>query len=148
MVLKKVKLNNMNDVTVQFSISSGKKSSNVTVMSEDNPAPSFLKAMQDLAKDVVNICELGKESKVKISGVSWNYHGDEEIQGCVITAEKKLSIGNAVMIINTPMKYVDRTNKIPETQTLSVEAASRVLKLEEEVRSFVGGFREQVDMFV
>jgi len=148
MRLKKVKLNNMNDVTVQFSNSSGNKSSDVTLVSQDNPAPSFLNAMQALRKDVIDICELEKESQVIVRGVSWNYQGDEDIQRCIITATKKLSIGNAVMVINTPMKYVDRTNKIPETQTLSVEAASRVLKLEEEAKSFVAGVREQVEMFI
>lgn len=112
------------------------------------PLPEYLKLLDSLKPFVIEMCELGKKSTITISGISFSYHGEMDTQAAIITFQKKLSDGNAVITINTPLKYVERTGEdTPVSQVMSQEMAEVMDKITKGAIEFVKGLRKQTDLF-
>jgi len=115
---------------------------------KSTPAPSFIKAIEELKPFVIDMCEQAKQSEVEICGISLSYHGEIETQAAVVTFRKKLSEGNASITINSPMKYVEAIGDNEESSQLMPEAMGTLMdKITKEAVKYVKGFREQTNLF-
>jgi len=112
------------------------------------PDPALFTLMDKLKPFVIEMCELPKKSDVTMSGISFSYHGEMETQAAIITFQKKLTEGNAVITINTPLKYVERTGEdTPTSQVMPQDMANIIDKITKAAIDFVKGLRKQTDLF-
>lgn len=130
-----------------------------TLRTKDNPLPGFVAAFKALAMHVVDMCELPDsdlaENRVEVRGVSFSYGGDKEVMGAVLTAVRELKRSNTPLNLNTPHKpsepYNDPENggsdKLDEKSLLDEDCVAALEKLCKEADRFLGGHRQQVDLF-
>lgn len=145
MNLKKVK-RIKEELLVLFSKSVGGVTFNGDLKTE--PDPEVFKLIDKLKPFVIEMCELPKKSTVSISGISFSYHGEMETQAAIITFQKKLSEGNAVITINTPLKYIERTgDDIPVSQVMPEGMVNVMTRINDKAVEFVNGVRKQTDLF-
>ena len=148
MIIKKVKLMKEEGVSVEVNMSSDGNSFNGGIGSKKAPAPEMTKAIEDLKEHVIEMCELSKKSTIKICSISFSYHGEVEVQGAIVTFQKKLMSGNAVITINSPLKYgKEVTESTPKSQIMSEGMAELMETITSEAKKFVKGVREQTDLF-
>ena len=119
----------------------------------EQPSPEFVAALNKLAGDVIEICELPEMYKtgLKIRGVSlsWTVTGDGEyIMGAVITALKTLSSSNSPLTINTPhLPAEDYSGNNPNAKVLSIGCIKNINNLIECAECYLQGERSQENMF-
>ena len=147
MIIKKIKLSRGNGITITASKSSNGKTSEITLHSEELPAPELLAALEKAGEIAVKICELPKKSEVKVRGISMSYHGEDQTPAVIITITKELSIGNTSITINTPLKYLEEGEKIVDSSILEEEEATIIENILEEGKKYLDGVREQTDLF-
>lgn len=112
----------------------------------DDPEPEFVTAMEALAADVLEICELPDDYTIgmDVTGLSLSYTDDDRM-GATITALKGLEEANSPLVINTPhLPEIDFDDPNPQ-MTPGMER--RVDDLIERAKRFIGGKRAQKDMF-
>ena len=124
-----------------------------TMACSDLPRPEFIDAMKALIQDVVSLCELpdkDAEDRITVRSVTWSY-SDEDIQGAVISAQRKLYNSVAPMNINTPHKPYQPYNETCEDpdpdMILPEDTIERLDKLEEECQYYIDGDRAQMKLF-
>jgi len=118
------------------------------------PAPGFTKALENLAQDVLTICELPTDEDtlktIKVLGVSIS-HTDTETEGVVrgftISALKDLKDSNSPLVLNTPHKPEAPYSKSGDNSNcLYLETVERIDTLIEEAEKYLKGHRAQVSM--
>lgn len=113
--------------------------------SREKAAPTFYKALQNLAGDVAEICEVDAGEGIKVRAVAFRWKDD--IMSASITAERGLKNTNASLTLVTPYKSELGEGKKPDAkQLLNVDAAKRLHELIKEARGFLDGKREQADI--
>ncbi|CAG0945174.1 hypothetical protein ANRL1_02181 [Anaerolineae bacterium] len=118
--------------------------------SADSPQPSFPAALQALAEDVVEMCELAETDTVKIEvkGVSFSYGGADEIMGATIVAQKRLRYSNTALNLNTPHKASEPYSEGgDESLCLTDDCTKRLTRLMDEAKQYIEGVRAQMDLF-
>jgi hypothetical protein len=128
----------------------GQDRDELSIDSCDKPAPTFHEALQALAGDVVEMCELPPDSinRIIVKGVSLSYGGEKDVMGCTITATMKLMKSNAPLNLNTPHKAEDFYAKTGDPkQLLDPDCVRRIKKLIFQAENFVSGERAQLDAF-
>ena len=130
-----------------------------TLRTKDEPLPSFEKVFKELAEHAVDLCELPEsdiaEGRVEVRSVSFSYGGDKEVMGAVISAVRTLKRSNSPLNLNTPHKpsepYSDPVDggseKLTEKSLLDPECVEALKKLCKEADRFLGGHRQQTDLF-
>jgi len=148
MLIKKVRRVKEEGLSVDVSIVSGGNSFAGVIGSDKPPAPKFAEAIDALKDHMIEMCELAKKSIIKITTISFSYHGEVDVQAAVVTFQKKLTNGNAVITINSPMKYVEPvTDSTPKAQIMSEEMAELMETITSESKKYVKGVREQTELF-
>ncbi len=122
-----------------------------TLNCSDEPKDSYGAALQALAGDVIEMCELPEDylPRITVTGVSFSYGGDEEVMGAVITASMRLNKSNQPLNLNTPHKtetWYSETGS--ELSLLHPDCVERLQVLTDEAQDYIGGVRKQVDLFV
>jgi hypothetical protein len=120
-----------------------------SMLCAERPRAEFGTALQALAADVVEICELAADdlAKITIKGVTLTHTND--ILGAVITATKALKGSNAPLLLNTPHlpeeAYSGQASDPNPTMPLGM--ATRLKRLVEEAGAYVRGSRAQGSLF-
>src|SRR5690606_38635532 len=119
----------------------------VLFYSYEEPAPTFREALQNLAKDVVEILELpaGYVDDMTITGVSLKH--EEYGLGCCIQAIKCLNNNDAPFCINTPYKPPVRESTIDDKKSIKEELVSKLDTLQFEANKYLNGERAQGELF-
>lgn len=113
--------------------------------------PEFYKAMEKLAKHVIEMCELPEDyfSKITVRGVSFSYGGPDETMGATISAAMALEKSYPNLNLNTPHKASEMYSDSPADpmQLLSAECIEDLTVLLEECEYYIEGDRAQGSMF-
>jgi hypothetical protein len=116
----------------------------------DEPKPSFIRALSDLAQDSLSMCELPEDylSRLRISGVSLSYGGEKETMGATIIAQMILLKSNIALNLNTPHKIEEFYGETgDEAQLPSEPCVGRIKTLITEAGDYVKGIRAQQNLF-
>jgi hypothetical protein len=117
----------------------------------DIPRPGFKEALNALAQDVIQLCELPDEyiTRILITGVSLSYGGPSETLGATIISQMALNHSNVNLNLNTPHKPSEPYSEGGDIfQCLSQECIERLTYLMLEAEDYVKGNRAQGDLFV
>lgn len=157
--IRKVKVDKKGKVFLQWEVEIfGQKGDRIgwdeyTMTCSDLPRPEFIDAMKGLIQDVVSLCELpdkDAEDRITVRSVTWSY-SDEDIQGAVISAQRKLYNSVAPMNINTPHKPYQPYNEACEDpdpdMIMPEDTIARLDTLEEECQYYIDGDRAQMKLF-
>ena len=151
MRFKKIKLTKEGKVQAEYESRNAKSTMDEYSFScGDEPKASFRKAMDELAQDVIEICELPQDylSRIRVSGVSLSWGGENETMGAVIIAYMILEESNNNLNLNTPHKTAEFYGATGDPkQLLYPECVARIQILIAEASDYVKGIRAQANMF-
>lgn len=123
----------------------------VSFTCSDEPKPEFRAALQNLAQDIIEMCELPDEyiTRVVITGVSFSYGGDAETMGATLIAQMHLKKSNVRLNLNSPHKIEEFYSETggDEAQLLGEECVSRLKELIDQAGDYVRGVRAQGNLF-
>lgn len=116
--------------------------------SVDKPAPSFHEAMQDLAQDVVELCELPVDyrERIIVKSVSLSEGEGDGFGGAVISAAMQLKDSYAPLNLNTPFKNSSSSGQEDPKQVIDGATERRICALIIEAEKFLNGVRAQTEM--
>lgn len=153
MRFKKIKITKDKKIMMIFE----KQSKNSDVWDEysltcsEEARPEFYKALQALAKYVIEMCELPDDylDRITVRGVTFSYAGMAEVMGATISAGMKLENSYTELNLNTPHKASDSySDQDPDPmQVLSDECIDALDRLCEEAQLYVDGERAQMQLF-
>lgn len=154
MTIKKVSYKNeIMEVHYEVDKKSGKPDE-YTVRSGDKPLPAFRNLLMKLRDSVVSLLELPQNDdevkRITVNQVSFDYSGENNIMGAVISAKRALNHSSGVMVLNTPHKFAKTTSKSGKGNSAMVfdkPVISLLDELIEEVEKYVNGERAQGDLF-
>jgi hypothetical protein len=135
---------------LEYENRNGSEWDQLSLNSGDKPAPSFHAALQALAQDVVELCELPLDYRERliVKSVSFSYGGEAQVMGATITAQMALRKSNAPLLLNTPHKAKDFYAETGDPkQLLDPECVERLEALMIEADDFINGVRAQIDAF-
>jgi hypothetical protein len=151
MRFNKIKMTKEGKIQMEYEVPNSKGGKDEFSFScSDEPKPSFIKALGDLAQDALSMCELPDDylNRIRISGVSLSYGGENETMGCVIIAQMILHKSNVVLNLNTPHKIEEFYGETgDESQLLSEPCTGRIKTLITEAGDYVKGIRAQQNLF-
>ncbi len=151
MRFKKIKLTKEGKVQVEYETKNSKGTTDEYSFScADEPKVSFKKAMDDLAPDVLEMCELPEDylNRIRVAGVSFSYGGENEIMGAVIIAQMVLEKSNLSLNLNTPHKIAEFYGETGDKrQLLNPDCVGRLDELIVEASDYVKGIRAQTNLF-
>jgi len=119
----------------------------ISMKCDEEPAPSFRAALDNLAPVMSELCELSKQDaeRITMQGVSISYHGDHNRMGIILSGFKKLLHSTGVMVINSPLR-LEREDKENPKRDISEELREMVDKLQDEAIKYLNGHRQQTTM--
>lgn len=123
-----------------------------SVSCSDLARPEFYAALKALAPHVIEMCELPEEyvDRIKVTGVTFDYSGKDEVMGAVIIAQMKLDKSYTNLNLTTPHKasapYSEYSPPDP-MQLLTPECIAALDNLCDEVKTYLRGERAQLSMF-
>lgn len=151
MRFKKIKMTREGKIQMEYEIKNSKGGLDEFSFScVDEPKASFVNALNDLRPDVLEMCELPDDylNRIRVSGVSFSFGGENETMGAVLIASMVLYKSNVALNLNTPHKTEDFYGETgDENQLLSSECVSRLNRLTEEAEDYVKGIRAQGNLF-
>lgn len=105
--------------------------------SHDQPLDALFSAVNDLARDVQQLCELPAKytEGLEVIGVTFSYGGTG--QGVTVTALKALKRSAAPLVINTPHMLVE---------DLDPPAKKRIEEVQIQVNTYLDGERAQMQL--
>lgn len=120
-----------------------------TVSTREEPHSDFAEALEALAADALQLCELAEipVGEIVVRGVSFS-HGKDGSEGAVITALRRLRSSNAPLVLNTPHKVFELVGEGGDENQLLPHSTIRALeRLQEEAEAFLDGKRAQGSLF-
>jgi len=120
------------------------------LQSKETPDPAFSRNMREMGNHIAEMCELGdnKGKKIEGRGVHFDYSGEREDMGVVITGIKKLEFSNGILNLVTPHKVKQPTGvNMSEKQVLTGDCEDDIKVLKELATKFIQGHRAQIEMF-
>ena len=151
MRFKKIKMTKEGKIQMEYEVKNQKGGMDEFSFScSDEPKPEFVKALRDLDQDVLEMCELPDEflDRIRTSGVSFSYGGENETMGAVLIASMILNKSNVALNLNTPHKiekFYGETGD--EMQLLNPNCVVRLNHLVSEAEDYVKGIRAQGNLF-
>lgn len=123
-----------------------------SMKSNQQPAPSFDLALDNLIPHVEEMCELPEgdhqQFPYTVRGVSFSYGGENETLGATITVTRSLRNSNSPLVLNTPHKIEEPyAEGADETQVMTTDCLIDLKTLQAEADSYLNGKRAQKDMF-
>lgn len=149
MRFKKIKVKDAK-VNLEYEVLKGSSWDEFALLSNDKAQPAFYNALQAMAIDLTEMCELPADyvEKILVTGVSFSYAGERETMGATIIGQMKLKKSNVNLNLNTPHKIVDFYAESGDPfQLLSDGCRTRLSELIEEAKNYVKGIREQAELF-
>jgi len=151
MRFKKIKITNDDKIHIAYERQNSRGGWNeFTLTCAEEPYPDFYQAMNALAADVVEICELPESyvERITMRGVSISHSGDAEVMGATITAQMRLEHSNVPLNLNTPHKIEEPYgDNVDHNALLPGNCAMHLYLLFEQARKYVDGDRPQQDLF-
>lgn len=151
MRFNKIKMTKEGKIQMEYEVKNSKGGMDEFSFScSDEPKPSFTIAMNELAQDALSMCELPDDylCRIRISGVSLSYGGENETMGVVIIAQMILHKSNVALNLNTPHKIEEFYGETgDESQLLSEPCVGRIKTLIDEAGDYVKGIRAQQNLF-
>jgi hypothetical protein len=121
-----------------------------TLDCDDAPAPGFTKALQKLAKHILELCELPEEygQGLTVRGVSFSYSGDHAVMGAVVTALKALQMVASPLVLNTPHQTEAPVSDSGDPSVCMTTAFAKDLQaVQVQAERYIDGKRAQVSLF-
>lgn len=147
MRFKKIRWN-QKEVMLKWTTESSGETHEHELTATQEPHADLDTALQALASDVLNVCELDAPLEdVRVQSVSLSFSETTGLRGAVVTALKPVAIANAPVVLNTPHLAEDGEQA---KGVMPPGMWRRVLALEEEARLYIGGKRApkaQLDVF-
>ena len=111
----------------------------------DMARPEMFTAMNALATDVIDLCELPTiwKKQIEVRGVSITY--TEKTWGITISAIKRLDKSKKSLVLNTPYTSVDGCDNME--LLLSANAIEHIERLTDEAQRYIDGDRAQMKLF-
>lgn len=151
MRIRKVKITKYNQISMVYDDGPNNRDE-YSVTSFESARPEFYEAMEALAQDVIDMCELPEDylERIKVRGVSYSYGGENETMGAAISASMELEESYQALNINTPHKASAMYN--PDTpddekQLLNGDCVKRLEILQKECETYIRGERAQGSLF-
>jgi hypothetical protein len=151
MRFKKIKMTKEGKIQMEYEIKNQKGGMDEFSFScAEEPKSSFVVALSDLRQDVLGMCELPDDylDRIRVSGISFSYGGENETMGAVIIASMILHQSNTSLNLNTPHKieefYGETGDKL---QLLNEPCVGRIKTLIFEAGDYVKGIRAQRNLF-
>jgi hypothetical protein len=144
---KKIKWD-QKDITLLWTTESGSETHDHELTSKAAPHEDLNTALQALASDVLNVCELDAAIEdLRVQSVSLSFSEKSGLRGAVVTALKPVAIANSPVVLNTP--HLTEDGEDPKA-VMPASMWRRVLKLEDEAQAYLDGKRapqDQLDAF-
>lgn len=121
-----------------------------TFKSSDDPHADLTAAFAGLEPHVRAILGLPPgwaAYQMKITGVSFSWNEEAEVEGAVITAQVALEATDGPLLFNTPHLPFDQYNKDGRAKLMPLEAQDALANLKREAEAFVSGKRAQGNLF-
>lgn len=155
MRFKKIKVTTNGKLNFIYEINNNESWDEISYTSSTKAQDSFHTALQALANDVIDMCELPDEyrEKIQVSGVSFSYGGEKEIMGATIIASMFLQRSNVNLNLNTPHKirepYSGDVGGRDERgkQLLSTECVYHLDALITEAKEFIRTVKKKLPLF-
>lgn len=96
MLVKKFKISDAGCEAIYFD----KKETEVYIKTKEQPLISLIDSFAKLEKYVIEICELHKDAKIEVTGLSLSFNHD--VRGAVIVAKMNLARSTGVVNLVTP----------------------------------------------
>jgi hypothetical protein len=150
MIINKVSYKN-EIMEVHYSVlKEGGKEDYYTIRSGDQPLPSFRNLLLKLRQAVVDMLELPNNDeevkRITVNQVSFDYSGENDVMGAVISAKRKLNHSGTNMAVNTPHKFAKKA-KGESSAVFDKSVISLLEDVQEECIKYVSGERVQGDLF-
>lgn len=151
--IKKFKVTKTNKISISYDFYNKKAETwdEYSLICSDNPRPELTLALAKLSIHVVDMCELPENysNRIKVTGVSFSYGGEEEVMGAVLISQMDLENSNTSLNLNTPHKASGSYNdQEPDPmQVLSGDCVDDLLVLCEEIEKYIKGERAQLSLF-
>lgn len=150
MIINKVSYKN-EIMEIHYSVlKDGGKEDYYTIRSGDQPLPSFRNLLLKLRQPVVDMLELPNTDeevkRISVNQVSFDYSGDNDVMGAVISAKRKLNHSGTNMAVNTPHKFAKKAKG--ESSTVFDKPVISLLEdVQEECIKYIEGERTQGELF-
>jgi hypothetical protein len=150
MIINKVSYKN-EIMEIHYSVlKDGGKEDFYTIRSGDQPLPSFRNLLLKLRSAVVDILEFPNNDeevkRISVNQVSFDYSGENDVMGAVISAKRKLNHSGTNMALNTPHKFAKKA-KGESSSVFDKPVISLLEDVQEECIKYVNGERVQGDLF-
>jgi len=150
MVINKISYKN-EIMEVHYSVlKKGGKEDYFTIRSGDQPLPSFRNLLMKLRPTVIDMMELPNNDeevkRITINQVSFDYSGDDNVMGAVISAKRKLNYSGTNMALNTPHKFAKKA-KGASSSVFNKAVIDLLEDLQDEAEKYVNGERQQGELF-
>ena len=150
MIINKVSNNNgITDIAYSV-LKEGGKEDEFTLRSGDIPLPKMLNTFLKLRDAVVELLELPSNDeevkKITVTKVSFDYSGEDNRMGAVISGKRALKLSGGNMAVNTPHKFA-YAGKKAENQVFGKAITDLLETLQEEAIKYVNGERSQGELF-
>ena len=116
----------------------------------EEPADGFKKAFGELETHVRTILQLPDEQwqdRIQITGVSYSFSEDTEVEGAVITGFVRLDTSHSPFSFNTPHLPFEQYSATGESPLMPEEAQDDLRILRREAELYLDGKRAQGDLF-
>ena len=135
-------------VTLIWTTESGTETHEHDLTSKQAPHGDLDDALQALAGDVVNVCEMDLDlDTLRVQSVSLSFSEKTGVRGAVVTALKPVKIASSPVVLNTPHLTESGDN---DKGVMPPSMWRRVLTIEDEARAYLDGKRApnpQLDAF-
>lgn len=126
-------------ITLLWTTESGTETHDHELVSQQEPHADLNGAMQALASDVLNVCELDAAIEyLRVQSVSLSFSEKSGLRGAVVTALKPVMIANSPVVLNTP--HLTEDGEDPKG-VMPAHMWRRILALEAEAQAYLDGKR-------
>lgn len=144
-MIRKVK-HDGDTVTIHYTDVRGDYADEIVLESNEQPLQSFRDALQALALEVAEWCELPDEAceDLEIRGVSYTWK--HEVMGATVTALRGLRRCASPLVLNCPHKTVEPYSGDDVSCCLSGSQVDALRALEREAERYIAGERAQMEL--
>jgi hypothetical protein len=149
-MISKIKVRDGQITIVTTETDGGQNERETTIKSYDAPHEDFYKALdalQNHARDILQLPRDWREGQLRISGVSFSMSEDTGVMGAVMTGQVALDTSDAPFNFNTPHLPFDQYSPTGNAPTMPESAQRALKKVQAEAEAFINGKRAQGDLF-
>jgi len=151
MRFNKIKMTKEGKIQMEYEVENSKGGRDEFSFScSEEPKPAFALALNDLAQDILSMCELPADylQRIRVSGISLSYGGENETMGAILIGQMILHKSNIALNLNTPHKIEEFYGETgDESQLLDPNCVARIEVLISEAEDYVKGIRAQANLF-